>query len=70
MITEGSQITVIPSPELTELKLDGLLGETGIVLEDLTDPVRKAKGYMVLFPDTYQNEYLWFIPQNSVYEQI
>lgn len=70
MITEGSQITVIPSPELTELKLDGLLGETGIVLEDLTESVRKAKGYMVLFPDTYQNEYLWFIPQKSAYEQI
>lgn len=27
MIVEGSQITVIPSPELTEIHLDGLLGE-------------------------------------------
>ena len=69
MITTGSQITVIPSQELTELKLDGLLGEAGIVLEALTEPERKSKGYMVLFPDTYKEEFLWFIPQESDYEQ-
>ena len=69
MITTGSQITVIPSPELTELRLDALLGETGIVLEVLTESERKSKGYMVLFPDTYKEEYLWFIPQKSVYEE-
>lgn len=69
MITQGSQITVIPSPELTELRLDGLLGETGIVLEVLTEQERKSRGYMVLFPDTYKDEYVWFIPQISVYEQ-
>lgn len=68
MITTGSQITVIPSPELTELRLDGLLGESGIVLEVLTESERKSKGYMVLFPDTYKEEYLWFIPQISAYE--
>lgn len=69
MITTGSQITVVPSEELTELRLDALLGEAGIVLEVLTEPERKSKGYMVLFPDTYKEEYLWFIPQNSAYEQ-
>lgn len=68
MITEGSQITVIPSLELTEIQLDGLLGEVGIVLEDLTDEIRKCKGYMVLFPELYKNEYVWFIPQSSAYE--
>lgn len=68
MIVEGSRITVIPSQELTEIHLDGLLDETGIVLEDLTDNVRKCKGYMVLFPEMYKDEFVWFIPQNSVYE--
>lgn len=68
MIVEGSRITVIPSQELTEIHLDGLLGETGIVLEDLTDNVRKCKGYMVLFPERYENEFVWFIPQTSAYE--
>ena len=68
MIVEGSQITVIPSSELTEIHLDGLLGETGIVLEDLTDSVRKSKGYMVLFPEMYKDEFVWFVPQKSAYE--
>lgn len=68
MIVEGSQITVIPSPELTEIRLDGLLGETGIVLEDLTDVTRRCKGYMDLFPELYNNEFVWFIPQISAYE--
>lgn len=68
MIVEGSQITVVPSPELTEIHLDGLLGETGIVLEDLTDSVRKSKGYMVLFPEMYKDEFVWFVPQKSAYE--
>lgn len=69
MITEGSKITIIPSLELTELRLDALLGEQGIVLEDLTDESRKAKGYMVLIPETYKDEFVWFIPKNSAYEQ-
>lgn len=69
MITEGSRVMIIPSPELTALRLDGLLGETGIVLEDLCDDSRTAKGYMILIPETFKNEYVWFIPQNSVYEQ-
>lgn len=68
MIMEGSRITVVPSPELTEIHLDGLLGEVGIVLEDLTDEIRKCKGYMVLFPELYKNEYVWFVPQTSAYE--
>lgn len=68
MIMEGSRIIVVPSPELTEIHLDGLLGEVGIVLEELTDKTRKSKGYMVLFPELYQNEYVWFIPQSSAYE--
>lgn len=69
MISEGSKITIIPSRELTELRLDALLGEAGIVLEDLSGSHRKAKGYMVLIPETYKNEFVWFIPLLSAYEQ-
>lgn len=69
MITKGSKITIIPSPELTELRLDALLGEAGIVLEDLTESCRKTKGYMILIPETYKDEFVWFIPKESAYEQ-
>lgn len=69
MITEGTEITVIPSATLTELRLDGLLGESGIVLEDLNFDERTRKGYMVLFPQTFKNEYVWFIPVESAYHE-
>ena len=69
MIIEGSQIRVVHSAELAELKLNGLLGEMGIVIETLMECERKNKGYMVLFPDTFRNEYVWFIPQLSAYEK-
>lgn len=69
MITEGTEITVIPSATLTELRLDGLLGESGIVLEDLNFDERTQKGYMVLFPQTFKNEYVWFIPAESAYHE-
>lgn len=68
MIMEGSRIPLIPMKELTEIHLDDLLGEVGIVLEDLTDETRICKGYMVLFPELYKNEFVWFIPQTSTYE--
>ncbi len=69
MITEGTEIIVIPSAALTELKLDGLLGESGIVLEDLNFDERKEKGYMVLFPQTFKDEFVWFIPVESAYHE-
>lgn len=69
MVTIGSKIVVVPSPELTEIKLGGLLGEMGYVVEDLTDNEATADGYMVLFPTPYKDEYIWFIPKDSAYEQ-
>ena len=69
MITVGSKIVIIPSEELTELRLNSLLGEQGFVLEDLTDETRTVKGYMILIPEMYNDEYVWFIPQKSIYEQ-
>lgn len=69
MITIGTKITIIPSAALTELRLNALLGATGYVLEDLTDKSRTIRGYMVFFPDAYKEEHLWFIPQESAYEQ-
>lgn len=69
MVAVGSKIVVIPSPELTEIKLGGLLGEMGYVVEDLTDNEATADGYMVLFLTPYKDEYIWYIPEKSVYEQ-
>lgn len=69
MIAIGTKITIIPSAALTELRLDALPGAAGYVLEDLTDKSRMIRGYMVFLPEPYKEEYLWFIPQESAYEQ-
>lgn len=70
MIIIGTKITIIPSDELAELKLGGLIGEEGFVIEDLTDNGgATGDGYMVLFPTPFKDEYLWFVPKLSVYEQ-
>ena len=70
MITIGAKITIIPSLELTELKLGGLIGEEGFVIEDLTDNEgATGDGYMVLFPTPFKDEYLWYIPKTAIYEQ-
>ena len=69
MVSIGSKIVVIPSPELAEIKLGGLLGEMGYVVEDLTDNEATADGYMVLFPTPYKDEYIWYVPKDSAYEQ-
>lgn len=70
MITIGTKITIIPSLELTELKLGGLIGEEGFVIEDLTDNEgATGDGYMVLFPTPFKDEYLWYIPKSAIYEQ-
>lgn len=67
MIVLGTKITVIPSPELTELKLGELLGEEGFVIEDLTDNDGvTGDGYMVLFSSPFKDEYSWFIPKTAV----
>ena len=70
MITIGTKITIIPSDELAELKLGGLIGEEGFVIEDLTDNEgATGDGYMVLFPTPFKDEYLWYIPKTAIYEQ-
>ncbi len=66
MITEASKITIETSPELSALKLDGIAQRRGVVLECLTDPARRLPGYMVRLDEKYLDEYVWFIPAQSV----
>jgi len=51
-----------------EIKLSGLINTTGTVIEDLSDKDRKNKGYMVQLHSPFLEEYLWFIPVQSVIE--
>lgn len=67
MIERNSKVKITASPRLTEMMLDELVGKTGVVSEDLTGPERRSnKGYMVFLKEPYQEEYEWFIPEESV----
>jgi len=48
------------------MKLGGLAGRRGLVVEDLSGEDRKNKGGLVLLEEIYMDEFLWFIPEESV----
>lgn len=50
------------------MKLGGLAGRRGLVVEDLSgeDRKNKGKGGLVLLEEAYMDEFVWFIPEKSV----
>ena len=48
------------------MKLGGLAGRRGLVVEDLSGEDRKNKGGLVLLEEAYMDEIVWFIPEKSV----
>ena len=52
--------------ELSRMKLGGLAGRRGLVVEDLSGEDRKNKGGLVLLEEAYMDEFVWFIPEKSV----
>ena len=65
-MVKNAYITIVGSVELSELKLDELVGRRGLVVEDLSDDRCRNRGGLVLLEEAYLNEFIWFIPENSV----
>ncbi|KAB4219464.1 hypothetical protein GAP53_08340 [Bacteroides uniformis] len=66
---KNAYITIVASAELSELRLDELVGRRGLVVEDLASGRIKNRGALVLLEEAYMEEFLWFIPENAaVYE--
>ena len=63
---QNAHITVITSKELTAMRLDDLVGCRGLVVEVLSEDRFKNRGALVLLDEPYLDEYLWFIPENSI----
>lgn len=63
---KNAHITVIPSSELTAMRLDDLVGCRGLVVEVLAEDRTRNRGALVLLEEPYLGEYLWFIPENSI----
>lgn len=65
-MVKNAYITIVGSVELSELRLSELVGRRGLVVEDLSGEDRKNKGGLVLLEEAYLDEFIWFIPENSV----
>ena len=63
---QNAHITVITSKELTAMRLDDLIGCRGLVVEVLSEDRLSNRGALVLLEEPYLDEYLWFIPENSI----
>ena len=64
---KNAYVTIIASPELSEMRLDELVGRRGLVVEDLPpEPKKRTGGGLVLLEEIYMDEFLWFIPEESV----
>lgn len=68
-MVKNAYIKIVASAELSELRLDELVGRRGLVVEDLASGRIKNRGALVLLEEAYMEEFLWFIPENAaVYE--
>lgn len=66
MIKVGSIVNIKPSEALKLERLMALAGREAEILEVLTSLARTHKGYMVKLTQPYQQEDIWFIPQESI----
>lgn len=66
MIKVGSIVNIKLSEALKLERLTALAGKEAEILEVLTSIGRIYKGYMVKLTEPYQEEDIWFIPQESI----
>ena len=48
VMKKNAYVTIIASPELSEMRLDELVGRRGLVVEDLPQNRKKNRGGLVL----------------------
>lgn len=65
-MVKNAYITITASAELSEMKLEELVGRRGMVVEDLSDGRSRNRGGLVLLEEAYWDEFIWFIPESSV----
>ena len=63
------RVRVVPSVELSDMRLSGLAGRCGTVTEQALGVPGRLIGCMVLLDKPFQNEHLWFIPQDALEDE-
>ena len=66
VMIKNAYVTIVASDELTQMRLDELVGRKGLVVEDLSFLGNAPHGGMVLLEETYLGEFIWFIPESAV----
>lgn len=63
------RVRVVPSIELSDMRLSGLAGRCGTVTEQVLAIPGRLIGCMVLLDKPFQGERLWFIPQDAIEDE-
>lgn len=63
---KNAYVTIVASDELSQMRLDELVGRKGLVVEDLSFLENDPRGGMVLLEEIYLDEFIWFIPESAV----
>lgn len=63
---KNTYVIIVASPELSAMKLEKLAGYRGIAVEELVLQKSKSRGSMVFLEKSYQDEFLWFIPETAL----
>lgn len=67
---KNAYIIIITSSELSDMRLEEVAGYRGILVEDLSQDRKTNRGGLVLLEKAYMDEFLWFIPEESIsYEE-
>jgi hypothetical protein len=66
MVALDTQVRIVPSETLIEMRLIGLVGRGGRVIEQIISGDDKLHGYMVCLDKLFMGECLWFVPANAV----
>lgn len=65
LFKEKDFVRVVPSDELSAMNLTAMIGQCGVITECLFEK-RRNPGCMVLFSESFEGHFSWFIPLNSL----
>ncbi len=69
MVAINTQVRIILTDELAAMRLSGLDGRRGKVVEQIFSLGDNLLGYMVCLDEPFDGECLWFVPANAVRDE-
>jgi hypothetical protein len=66
MFAIDTQVHIVLSDDLAAMRLSGLIGQRGRVVEQILSFGENLLGYMVCLDEMFLGERLWFVPYNAL----